>query len=362
MTSSKKRKASKSSPAGTKKVKSQPTTSTLTDPPAPRLKHQHLHHKAISLYNKNAQTPLLSLPREIRDQIWMYLYGNLVLHPTDKYSTNSARRNVHPLTFSICDAPHTPKTLYELSLQGASSDPSTPLPSKYLSNGEDGASTWAAPELQSHDFCAKSWQRGTAHHRHLPTDEVLKVPIVCRQMWNEMSDTVYETCTFGFTTSDDFFNFLSCRKAGLERVRKVMLAPEIKTYYSNCLDVSDLTWWSLKRLKGVRSLDLWVVWQIDMDYTRGEGVDTWSMEKKGGELDARGRKLQSLVKQLGRWDLKCDSTRVLVDVRGHGSDVSLWAQRCIPVAERVQLARQVKAGLLRQRPRRCNEHKCTSKL
>ncbi|KAF9740292.1 hypothetical protein PMIN02_009854 [Paraphaeosphaeria minitans] len=282
-----KRKSCTSLPIGTKKPKSKPTTSTLTDPPTPRLKHQRLHPEAISLYRKNAQTPLLSLPREIRDQIWMYLYGNLVLHPTDEYVTDSARCTVHPLTFSICDAPHTPKNLYELSLQGASSDPSV--------KEEDMSSTWAAPELRSHHFCANSGDRDHAQHLHLPTDEVLKVPIVCRQMWDEMSETVYDTCTFGFTVSDDFFNFLSCRKAGLARVRKIMLAPKIKDSYTKCLDVSGMTWWSLKRLKGVRSLDLWVMWQMDMEYKRVEVVDTWSMEQKRSELDARGRRLQSLV-------------------------------------------------------------------
>lgn len=321
----KKRRSSTPRPVSSKKVKYKSKASTPSTPPTRRPKHKRLHPEAISLYNENAQTPLLSLPRELRDRIWTYLYGNLVLHPT--------RRRVHPLTFCICDAPQEPKHLYELSLQGASSDAGL--------SEENRAITWAAPELQSYHFCATNRQ-----HQSLVTAE-LKVPIVCRQMWNEMSETVYETCTFAFTSSDDLFNFLSCRKAGLERVRKVLLSPEINPWYPGCLDASDLKWWSLKRMKGVRSLDLWVVWQLGMNYSRVEVGDGDWMGKKGREMGTCYKTLQNMVKQLRRWDLKSECTRVILDVRGPGGDASSWVQRRLPVNEKVQLAGQIMRALLK---------------
>ncbi|KAF2444683.1 hypothetical protein P171DRAFT_472707 [Karstenula rhodostoma CBS 690.94] len=308
-----KRKSSASGPVG-KKLKSQPTTSTLTDPPTPHLKHQRLHPEAISLYNENAQTPLLGLPREIRDQIWTYLCGNLVLHPT---KNNTSARRVHPLTFNICGAPQTPKVLYELSLQGASSDPSV--------SEDNRAVTWAAPALQGHDFYVASYRPCTGGHGRLTAE--LKVPIVCRQMWDEMSETVYETCTFAFTSSNNFFHFLSCRKAGLERVRRVLLGPGISApLYTDSLDLSDFNWWNLKRLKGVRSLDLWIEWQLGLEYKRVKVGGAQWMEKKGSELEAHWRRLQSMVKLLKRWDLKSELTRVIVDVRGGWADGSVWVQ------------------------------------
>jgi hypothetical protein len=265
------------------------------------------------------------------------------VHPEEACYGTLARRVVHPLRFIICDVPQTPKDLYEFSLQGASSDPSI--------RNEDKAITWGVPELQNHHYCAASSQRRQRGHGQsysLKADE-LKVPIVCRQIWDEMSEMVYETCTFAFAKSDNFVNFLSCRKAGLERVRRVLLAPEIATPKSDSLDVSELKWWSLKRLRGVRSLDLWILWQVDPGYKRFEAADAQWLEKKGDGLGAHWEELQSLVKALRRWNLRDASTRVIVDVIGHMGDISPQVKRCMPVAERLQLARQIRGHLLKRK-------------
>lgn len=279
----------------------------------------------------------------------MYLYGNLVLHPTDRNVGDEPRHAVHPLTFKVCDTPHSLKALYEFSLQGPSTDPSV--------NPEQRASTWAASELQQHHYCARR-RYSTQRTNHL-IDEVLKVPIVCRQMWEEMSETVYETCTFGFSGTEDFFYLLSCRKEGLQRVRKLMLAPEIWSSGTGDQHYSDLTSWDLTCFKGVRSLDLWIVWPLVPEYNpggieralawmRGE-VNSRSVRKMGGGLFGHGKNLDIMVRKLAKWKLKGDSIRVIVDVRDNRINSWQKLERTVAVSTRLELARAVRKKLLRGR-------------
>jgi hypothetical protein len=102
-------------------------------------------------------------------------------------------------------------------------------------------------------------------------------------------------------------------------------------------------------LKGVRSLDLWIVWQVGLDYKRFEAAEAQWLEKKGNGLGVHWKELQSMVDVFRRWNLRDQSTRVIVDVVGYMGEISPHVQRCMSVAERLQLARQIRGLLLKGR-------------
>ncbi|KAF1974885.1 hypothetical protein BU23DRAFT_598172 [Bimuria novae-zelandiae CBS 107.79] len=309
MGSKKRRSSSTTSPSMSKRRKSTHKPPASTNTLTSRLDPRRLHPEAAALYSQNSQTPLLRLPREIRDQIWALLYGNLVVHPDTDHDSKTARRAVHPLQFKICGSFHTPKEIYDFSLQGALSHPD-------YWTGESGF-MWAAAELQSYHFCSRPGRSSSCQQMTGFSTDELRVPIVCRQVWNEMSDMVYETCIFAFTNPNTFNSFLSCRKTGLERIRRLLLAPSLG---GSRFEAWNLGWWALGRMKGVRSLDLWVMWQIKWNYVQSMyssidlGDEDW-YEKKKADLTGNLKDLQTILREL-RWDLRPEQTRVVVDVKG----------------------------------------------
>jgi hypothetical protein len=165
-------------------------------------------------------------------------------------------------------------------------------------------------------------------------------------MWDEMSSVVYQTCTFAFTQEDNFLYFLGCKKAGLACVRRVLLSPGAWAKpYERAFRPGSLKWFSLKRLGAVRSLDLWVTWKGGEG---GEKIGTLGGGEwmKYRELEGQLKSLQGMVRELRRWELKAEWTRVVVE----GKDVDKWgynkSESHVPIAERVELARQIRESLL----------------
>ncbi|KAK3203096.1 hypothetical protein GRF29_112g234820 [Pseudopithomyces chartarum] len=320
MPATKRRAASAATSRRTKKPKKETTTPSTTTPVIPRLKHRRLHPEAVTLYEQNAQTPLLRLPREIRDQIWTLAYGNHVLHPGSG-GPGIAHRNRHPMQFYICGSPYTPEEIYNFSQNTPDNSPNE--------SNSDTTNLGPRHPLQHYHFCGHrgmSWQCNTTK----PT--VFNVPIVCRQMWTEVSKTVYETCTFGFTSQSNFMDFLSCKKAGLERVRHILLSPVEVRFWNHTWN---LQWWVLKSLKNLQSLDLWIGWVSDE--RGGEVNDEEWYGKKIEDIGPQRWALQRVLKEL-RWELAPEKLRVVVHSEGTMSGM--------PVAVKLKLAGQIHAILM----------------
>ena len=323
MVSKKRRTASTTSPRKTKKPKEETATPTSPKSSIPRLKHRRLHPQAATLYAENAKSPLLRLPREIRDQIWSLAYGNHVLHPGN--GGPGAYRLRHPMQFWICEAPYTPQKIYDFSLKVLDEDPE-------VVTGNSVAFGPKTP-LQHYHFCAY-----VGSYRYCTGSKTaLKVPIVCRQMWDEMSETVYETCTFGFANQSYLMDFLSCKKAGLKRVRHILLAPVEMRWWNQSWD---LKWWVLKSLKNLQSLDFWVGW--DPREVGGKIDDESWYWKKNEELSAQKWHLQRILQEL-RWTLAPEKIRIVV----HNGE-----ERKLPGAEHLKLAKQIHSILMGKKKKR----------
>ncbi|KAF2650731.1 hypothetical protein K491DRAFT_120026 [Lophiostoma macrostomum CBS 122681] len=236
MAPKRKRSTPSTTPPKSKKAKPSTTPSPSTTS-KPRRRGPPIHPEAPTRYRANATVPLLRLPPELRNYIWTLLYGSHTLHPEPAWTLTSASREIHPLQFTICTSPHTPRDIYALSLLGAA---------------PDDPHRWAAHELNSHRFCDPSAKSQHFQRYDVARDRVqmqhLRVPIVCRQMWDEVSEVVYRTCTFAFSHAYNLLYFLGCRKAGLARVQHVLLVPELGAPQKwGSFAPGELRWFSLKR-------------------------------------------------------------------------------------------------------------------
>jgi hypothetical protein len=190
------------------------------------------------LFERNAvESPLLRLPREIRDEIWRLLYGDRVIHP---YWWGRS----HPMVFSVCQEPHTPSSIYSFALQGAV---------------EDEPYVWKAPELNDMNvFCPWDSQKcHLAYNPNIPKPKFL-VPLVCRQMWEEVSDIVSKTCIWSFTSPDDWKCFLGTKKNGLEVVRRVSLRIDFGEQTGGKDWATALDPFLMKRLPNLQGVNLWL--------------------------------------------------------------------------------------------------------
>lgn len=297
------------------------------------------------LYVQNAvESPLLRLPRELRDEIWRLLYGDRVIHP---YSWGRA----HPMAFSVCQGPYSPSSIYSFTLQGAS---------------EEDPCRWKAKELDNmDDYCP--WNNRNcrlAYYRNVPKP-LFSFPLVCRQVWEEVRDIVGQTCIWSFDSADDWKCFLGTKKKGLECIRHVGLRIDFGADYGSKEWAAVLNPFLMKRLPNLQGVDLWLeratkgmIFSLDTLRLDAGTVLNENKQPECSRLRAIVRGLKSGVgKGKGqKRRFRDDRTRVIVhdvswnsrDRRGFSYKTRKWVpdKEWISVEERLRLARMVKAALV----------------
>lgn len=259
------------------------------------------------------------MPAELREHIYSWLYGDLVIHvakPELPYGN-------HPCRYYLCQSPLTPSERYQHTLLGAS--PESPH-------------RWASPMLQA-QYYPSAW-----HRECRCGDDVvwLYVPLVCKRFLREVESLVYRTATWYFVCPDDL-DWFAWRGAMAQRVRRLALLFDFGR--GPCDWSAKLGYSSLDRFKNLQGLDLVL--------RRNTMNATLRMDFRRGLMDERDEKeefseLRKCLKVFRGRGLKERWTTVVVVVKtwpfnGH-QEFDLDTSN--PVEDRLELARRVREVLL----------------
>ncbi|KAF2475146.1 uncharacterized protein BDR25DRAFT_340031 [Lindgomyces ingoldianus] len=255
-----------------------------------------------------AHSPLLRLPTELRDQIWKYIFADLVIHPR-------TRAPHHPPTlhYFICYTPAQTRDLYSWSLLGAR--PGSPR-------------TWASPDLEVAETGC-----------YCPSSKRFCVPMVCKQFYYEVLPIVFSTCIFSFRDRVDLHTFALSPSSHVSDVQNISLEIFSPAYFSDwnpTLTISSI----IDQFRSLKSVKLTLNSQ---SFGSLKAIPTNLLAPPKMLPNGAVRTLFSIICALQQFQLEAEKTTVVVQQRRRGAD---------RITELRALAEQVRRHLLHHRPRR----------
>lgn len=232
------------------------------------------------------KTPsLLQMPQIVRERIWSYAYGNLIVHAEPANADQMMKPSGdYDFRYFICQ--------HKSSLP----NPST------MSN------------------CCPSAARGSADKR-----TPFFWPIVNRQVWCEAIETFYQSATFKVASSIDLYILASSQQESVRRLKNIEVRLGFGIKHHNRIWSPARCQSVIKNFKSLQGLTLLIglVAEDDSNYT-GTGIDyNYANGKRHGAV-TRGSRMEGHVWQEGRnWfsvflrsfqqhDLKPELTNVTV--------------------------------------------------
>ncbi|KAF2123145.1 hypothetical protein BDV96DRAFT_639692 [Lophiotrema nucula] len=291
--------------------------------------------KAEAITARNAtKSPLLRLPREIRDIIWENAFGGRTLHHMDDSFSDFVPCHTGRFVFHECLVLE-PKQAYKLSRQGASLvDPAQ----------------WAATELQ-HQVPVTDDDEGDIILDHFYCGRDPAAPsfscitsTACTQVWYESQQSFWKTNTFCFKSIPDLEFFLKATSP----TDKLGLIAQI-SITMDCVDNRNegslLFSGALSRLSGLQGVHLTLHCE---ETAMSVALPPRNATSSSLRLLAR---LPKLVAQFQQFELHPDKTTVFLEVyEADGRSYGI-PSRC-PIDIRLKWAEHVREALLTHKPLR----------
>lgn len=160
-----------------------------------------------TIQDRNARrSPLLRLPAELREQIWLYAFGSRAIHPrmyyTDRQTTDTQTPRKLCCSFTACKELFTDEEVNRGAIVVGSR--------RWMIAKTQALS--ASTFIGSHSPCAKTW--GIIY---------TIVPTVCKQIYYEAAPIAYKTCTFTFDGDIDFQQFFKLPVIPFDLITKLSI-------------------------------------------------------------------------------------------------------------------------------------------